>query len=316
MVGPAEQGPSAVFTKHRFDMTHASHAPSSDYRPLDTAWVRSLRAGIRPTEAQLRDHLLAVHARYAGFTESCARRCVDPEGRNSYQWLAELVEGGDRVLDLACGSGVLLEICHERFGEAVQLSGVDMSADELALARTRLGRHARLQRAFAQELRFAKDASFDVVLCHWALAQMDPIEPVLQEIARVLADGGRFGAIVDGEPGTSVSYDGLDELIFEWVAAECPGYANCDLGDARLRRRAEMERLVSSYFPDAEVSFEPSVVRLTSEPSVLAREAVGFYYASFVLSEQAHARMLEAVEAFFESGQSFEMPIHRLVVRR
>lgn len=297
-------------------MTQASHAPSADYSPLDTAWVRSLRAGIRPTEAQLRDHLLAVHARYAGFTESCAKRCVDPAGRNSYEWLTELVSTGDRVLDLACGSGVLLDLCHRRFGDAIQLSGVDMSADELALARARLGSHARLQRAFAQDLTFADDGDFDVVMCHWALAQMDPIEPVLKEVARVLASGGTFAAIVDGEPGTSASYDRLDALIFEWVAAECPGYATCDLGDARVRRRVEMERLLRTHFPDATVAFEPSVVRLDSEPSILAREAVGFYYASFVLSAEAHARMLDAVEAFFETERTFEMPIHRLLVRR
>jgi hypothetical protein len=125
-----------------------------------------------------------------------------------------------------------------------------------------------------------------------------------------------FAAIVDGDHGASPIYDGLSELIFGWVSAECPGYARCGLGDARTRNRQELVRLVDEHLPGAEVEVQPSVVRLTSDPSTLTRESVGFYYASFVLPVEAYARMLREVEAFFEEHGEFAMPINRLVVRR
>jgi SAM-dependent methyltransferase len=287
----------------------------TSYVPLDTAWIRSLRRREQPSAAALRDHLLAVHARYAGFTESCARRCVDAAGRNSYQWLSELVQPGMRMLDLACGSGVLLELCRTLFGDAVELSGVDMSADELALARQRLDDEVTLHRAFAQDLVFAERDQFDVVLCHWAMTLMNPVDPVLKEVKRVLASGGVFAAIVDGDHHQSTIYEDLNRLIFDRVVSECPGYAECDLGDARVRHRKDLIRLVHDHFPHADIEVAPEVVRLEGSPATLARESVGFYYASFVLSEQGHRAMVDEVEVFFAERGVFEMPIHRLVVR-
>lgn len=82
---------------------------------------------------------MAVHRYYPGFTESLALRCKDKLGRNSYEFLSDIVDPSQhrRVLDLACGSGVLLEICSRRFGHSVVLNGLDMSIEELELARKR-----------------------------------------------------------------------------------------------------------------------------------------------------------------------------------
>ena len=81
----------------------------NEFINVDTRWTQRLRCSERPSELELREHLLAVHRRHAGFTESCARRCRDGSGRNSYEWLAEAIDPNrhQRVLDLACGSGVL-----------------------------------------------------------------------------------------------------------------------------------------------------------------------------------------------------------------
>ena len=106
---------------------------------IESSWTQSLQRGEQPSAADLRNHLIAVHRHYPGFTESCALRCKDKLGRNSYEFLSDIVDPSKhrRVLDLACGSGVLLEICNRRFGESVVLDGLDMSVEELELARKR-----------------------------------------------------------------------------------------------------------------------------------------------------------------------------------
>jgi SAM-dependent methyltransferase len=289
---------------------------------VQTPWSQRLRRGEQPSGAELREHLLMVHQHHAGFTESCAGRCRDAHGRNSYEWLLEVVDPSrhPRVLDLACGSGALTALCHRRFGSRVALTGVDMSPDELALARARVpDPDVELHRAMAQDMGFIPTASIDVVLCHWGLTLMDPLEPVLAEIGRVLRPGGILAAIVDGEPSAAPGYDELNDLIYGWVQREYPGYGTVDMGDSRMRTAAAFAPLMEASFHGAEVRIEPAVVSLDGDPDTLAREAAGFFYASFVLSPPARRQMLREVATLFagqgDDGQGrFSMPIHRLVV--
>jgi len=276
---------------------------------IDTGWVRSVAAGETPNGDSLRDHLNTVHSRHAGFTESCAARCRDEQGRNSYEWL-----------DLACGSGVLLAICRQRHGAALALTGVDMSSAELALARIRLpGGATALHCGLAQQLDMLADDSMDAVLCHWALTLMDPVVPALREARRVLRPGGVFAAIIDGDMTTAPGYAEVNDLIYGCVRREVPGYGEIDMGDARVRKTDALSTLTAETFGDARVTITPAVVTLDALPDVLAREAAGFFYAAFVLSMAGHAAMLAELETHFAAraarGQGgFAMPINRLVV--
>ena len=290
---------------------------------LDTAWTRSLARGEAPDGASLRDHLLAVHGANAGFTEACASRCRDDQGRSSYAWLAEAIDPPRHrdVLDLACGSGPLLELAHARHGGALRLTGVDMSEAELALARSRVpDAEMALHRGLAQDMAFLDDASQDAVLCHWALTLMDPVAPVLREVRRVLRPGGTFAAIVDGEMDAAPGYRAVHDLIYGWVQHAYPAYGRFDLGDARVRDTEALAALAGEVFDDAHVRIEPNVLYLSDPPETLAREAAGFFYAAFVLSADANAAMLSDLARLLrETGgdqPTFAMPINRLVVTR
>ena len=83
---------------------------------LNSVWTKNLAKNKQPDGKALLDHLRTVHQHHAGFTEKCASTCRDESGRNSYEWLSEIVPdiNGTRVLDLACGSGPLLKILHDR----------------------------------------------------------------------------------------------------------------------------------------------------------------------------------------------------------
>ena len=126
------------------------------------------------------------------------------DGQSSYQLLAEkarvAAEATNRridVLDLACGDGYLIQECLHRLGERINtITGVDMSHDELAAGHSRLRTHeVRLYECLAQDLALP-DESIDVALCHLAFMLMLPIEPVVQELARVLRPSGIFSAVL------------------------------------------------------------------------------------------------------------------------
>ncbi len=291
---------------------------------LKTLWTDALANAEAPCGVSLREHLLEVHRLHPGFTEGCATKCRDAQRRTSYEWLCDVVDPARhrRILDLACGSGFLLELCRDRFPAAETLAGVDMSQAELALAEKRLaGKGVMLRECFAQDLSFADAGSFDAVLCHWALTLMDPVEPVLREVDRVLAPGGVFAAVVDGDPADAPGYAEINDLVFKYVREELPTYGDQSLGDPRTRNPDALATLAGDFFASAEVNVETSVFTLEGPVAAIAEEAVGFFYAAFVLPPPGRASLLAEVKAFFEAtafdgAAVFSLPVSRLRVER
>jgi SAM-dependent methyltransferase len=100
-----------------------------------------------------------------------------------------LGEGPGRCLDLGCGTGIALPLL-SRLGWSIV--GVDISADQLAVARARADEiGAELLEADASGLPFA-DASFDAVASILTHTDFEDAAAAFAEVARVLRPGGRF----------------------------------------------------------------------------------------------------------------------------
>ncbi len=294
---------------------------------LSSIWTESLANNQQPDDKALLAHLRTVHQNNAGFTEKCASSCRDKTGRNSYEWLAEIVPNidGIRVLDLACGSGPLLKILYDR-NKKLRLKGVDMCPEELALAKTRLPDGVvDLLELKAQSLTLVDNNSIDVVLCHWALTLMNPITPVLNEVRRVLSSGGRFAALVNGPMDAAPGYGDVHNLIYEYVQAKLPKYGEIDLGDPRIRSTDSLRDLLSEAFPDAKINIETNVVSMEGPVAKVAETTAGFFYASFILPSEVREIMLSKLSSLLTiSKQSrdlerqgrFSMPINRLVITK
>src|SRR5262245_7965977 len=102
---------------------------------------RHTRSPMNESEIWLSDW----HTRHPGATS----RALSNGRPSSYEWLAALASPSDRVLDLACGDGYLMERLRAR--GVTDLVGVDMTEAELTSARARLGGAATLVQARAQE---------------------------------------------------------------------------------------------------------------------------------------------------------------------
>ena len=292
---------------------------------LNSLWTESLTRNLHPDSNALVDHLRIVHHKHTGFTEACASSCRDKAGRNSYEWLAEIVPNnkGLRVLDLACGSGTLLKILSDR-NQNLNLKGIDMCPEELKLAKNLLiNSGVNLIESKAQNLKAINDNSIDIVLCHWALTLMDPIAPVLNEVRRVLTSEGRFAALVDGPMNVVPSYKEVHDLIYSYVQKEIPSYGKIDLGDPRIRGTESLRNLAHKIFPKANVTIETNVVTIKGPVIQVAEIAAGFFYAAFVLKPDKRKSMITSLSKILaiskestdakKQGQ-FSMPINRLLV--
>lgn len=97
---------------------------------------------------------------------------------------------GDRLLDIGCGTGVLLDqLCTQSPG--ITAVGVDLSWSMLAVARERLGSQVSLLRADAGRLPCAAQ-SFDLVVSNSSFHYWPDPRKGLSEVARVLRPGGQF----------------------------------------------------------------------------------------------------------------------------
>jgi ubiquinone/menaquinone biosynthesis C-methylase UbiE len=96
----------------------------------------------------------------------------------------------DRVLDVACGTGQLLELLAERTDQS-ELIGIDRVPAMLEVAKQRLGGRATFLEGEAQHLPF-EDAHFQLVTSTNALHYFPDADGALREIRRVISPGGNL----------------------------------------------------------------------------------------------------------------------------
>jgi SAM-dependent methyltransferase len=135
-------------------------------------------------------------------------------------WASRLVQAADpqpaeRVLDLACGTGIVARQVAARLGTATAVTGLDLSPQMLDVARaaaTRERAPVEWLEGRAEALPFA-DACFDAVFCQFGLMFFADRAAALGEIRRVLRPGGRFLASVWQGLDRHPFYLQLDEVI-------------------------------------------------------------------------------------------------------
>ena len=101
------------------------------------------------------------------------------------------LSSGDRVLDIACGTGIVARVAEERLGDAGYIVGIDISSDMLAVARAVAPRiDWRAGNASALPLRDAEQ--FDVVVCQQGMQFFPDKVAAAAQMRGALAKGGRL----------------------------------------------------------------------------------------------------------------------------
>ena len=191
------------------------------------------------------------HARQPVKT-ACRRHIVDP-------WAPLLVEAarlavGERVLDVACGTGVVARAAAERVGRGGRVVGIDLNPGMIAVAQSLPaidGAPIEWLERSALDLRL-DDVSFDVVLCQQGLQFLPDKAVALREMRRVIAGNGRLALSVWNNVGlynTAVS-GALAEFVGSEVAARFNASRNTPTADEHPLQhapnpceRADIERM-------------------------------------------------------------------------
>lgn len=135
------------------------------------------------------------------------------------EWAPRVLEAAgvqprDRVLDVACGTGVVARAALPVVGEAGRVAGADANPGMLAVARARAP-EVEWHLAPAERLPFGNH-EFDVVACQFGLMFFTDRQRALREMLRVCRPGGRLGIAVWDEiehtPGYAAELALLDRM--------------------------------------------------------------------------------------------------------
>jgi ubiquinone/menaquinone biosynthesis C-methylase UbiE len=145
---------------------------------------------------------------------------------------------GDRVLDVACGTGLATFAAAHAVGPAGHVIGVDLSERMVEAARQRSRErnapNSTFLRMEAGQLELP-DASFDAAMCSLGLMYVPDPARALAEMRRVTRAGGRLAVAVWGERARC-GWAEVFRIVDDEVASEvCPLFFQLGQGDALAR---------------------------------------------------------------------------------
>jgi ubiquinone/menaquinone biosynthesis C-methylase UbiE len=124
---------------------------------------------------------------------------------------AAQIKPGQRVLDVACGTGVLAREAYKRVGPSGNVAGVDPIAGMIELAK-QLSPDIEWRQGTAESLPFA-DGSFEAVVSQFGLMFFRDKVQAIREMIRVLTSGGRLAVAVWDSLDNIPAYAAVDKLL-------------------------------------------------------------------------------------------------------
>jgi ubiquinone/menaquinone biosynthesis C-methylase UbiE len=226
--------------------------------------------------------------------------------------LLELAElgPGERVLDLACGTGLVTFRAALAVGAAGHVTGVDISDGMIEqCARTAAGRNVTnvsFARMAAEAIDFG-DESFDVVLCALGLMYVTDFAASIREMFRVTRSGGRAVSAVWGKRDRC-GWAEIFPIVERRVASDvCPMFFQLGTGDV------QKTFFESAGFTDVRSDrITTTLEYATGEEACLAAFAggpVAMAYSRFDVParESAHAEYIDSISSY-RSGRGYAIP--------
>ena len=220
-------------------------------------------------------------------------------------------KSGERVLDIACGTGVVARLAAERVGRTGDVVGLDLNPGMLAVAAS-LASNAPAtsapitwREASATKMPLP-DAAFDIAYCQLGL-QFFPDRPAAwREMYRVLVPEGRLGLMVWRRIEHSPGFRVLAAALERNVSKEAGGIMRAPFS---LAEESELRTLMAGAgFREITIQPVAGTVRFPSPARLVQDYAAGSPLAGHVakVSDEARAALVsevgEALQSYVVGG--------------
>lgn len=222
------------------------------------------------------------------------------------RWAEELValaapQPGERVLDVACGTGVVTRLVAGRLGSSGTVVGLDVNPGMLEAARSASpGATIDWREGSALELPFP-DASFDIALCEQGLQFFPNRQVALREMHRVLAPGGRAVLSVWRSTRDCPGFRAIEQALARHVGPEAAALPPFSLGDAD-----ELRGLIAGAgFRETAIRADVKMTRFPSPELFVRCVVAGAPTMLGPLAEQGEAGLVNVVEDVASTLRSY-----------
>jgi SAM-dependent methyltransferase len=236
--------------------------------------------------------------------------------------LADL-KPGDRVIDIACGTGVVARLAAAKVGPRGAVAGVDLNPGMLNVARsfnaTVGAASVQWQEASADKLPFP-DGSFDVAYCQLGLQFFADRPAALREMRRVLSAKGRLAVMVWCGIEESPGFEALAMMLERNVSSAAAAIMRAPFGLSDVNA---LSRLVAgARFQDIKVQRRVGAVEFPSVERFVLSYVAGSPLASHVsqASDVARDNLTAETKLGLEKyvgdrGLSFPIAAHLLTAK-
>ena len=227
------------------------------------------------------------------------------------------IKAGDNVLDVATGTGVLAKSGFETVAPDGSVVGLDPTDGMLAIARKKSS-EIKWVHGVAEEIPF-EDNHFDAVVSQFGMMFFVDREKALQEMFRVLKQGGKLvvavWASLEETPGYNLFVQVLDRLFGRDIANEL--IAPFNLGDSKKFE----SHFINAGFSDYEIKTVQGSANFKSVDEWVYMDIKGWTLADKIDNTQ-YALLLEEMKKntaqFTQENQTikFDMPAHIAIFQK
>jgi SAM-dependent methyltransferase len=233
---------------------------------------------------------------------------------------------GERVLDVACGTGVVTRLVAQRVGRTGKVVGLDLNPGMLAVAASRAANEPPTSAPITWQEGSATriplpDAVFDIAYCQLGL-QFFPDRPAaMREMHRILVPGGRLGLMVWRGIEHSPGFDILAATLARHVGTEAAAIMRAPFA---LADAEELRGLIAAAsFRDITIQPAPGTVRFPSVARFVQDYVAGSPLAGPVakVADEARAALVsevgDALRSYLAAGAlAFPIEAHLVKARR
>jgi len=213
---------------------------------------------------------------------------------------------GERVLDVACGTGLVTFPAAVAVGPGGEVVGTDISQSMVDLVRQIASKrgitNVSFDRMDAEDLGALPAASFDAVLTALGLMYVPDVLQALKEQHRVLKPGGRAVAAVWGQRDRC-GWAEIFPIVESRITSEvCPMFFQMGTKDALA------QTMTMAGFADVEHERLPSTLRYESDEEAIGAAFLGgpvalaYSRMDEATRESAHAEYLESIAKYREGN--------------
>jgi SAM-dependent methyltransferase len=240
------------------------------------------------------------------------------------QWVQKVADAakihpGQRVLDVACGTGILAREIASRIGSGGRIVGIDPSPGMVAVAK-QLGPDVEWREGVAESLPFP-DQSFEAVVSQFGLMFFTDRHQALREMLRVLTPQGRLVVAV---------WDSLDDIpAYASAVALLERTAGRQAADALrapfvLGNRKDLATLFSEAgVASAEIATHRGTAQFPSIRTMVEAELRGWLpVMGVILTEDQIGRILQEAEqalgsyAAADGRATFHLSAHLVTAKK